>query len=135
VIVTGETVGRWVCEKAGCHWDNTCQAIGWQRDGELVAAVMYDNYTGPSVSMYSRIDCPTKLSRSWYRAIFDYPFNHLKVKAIRAMVSSANKKAQQLDEHVGFKIEAWIEDYFEDGDGIMYVLRPEHCRFIGGQHG
>ena len=61
MIVHGEAVGRWVCEKAGCHWDDTCQALGWVRDGELAAAVMYDNYTGPSISMYARIDCPTKV--------------------------------------------------------------------------
>ena len=130
MIVTGETVGRWVCEKAGCHWDETCQAIGWQRDGVLVAAVMYDNYTGPSISMYSRIDDAKRVTKSWYKAIFDYPFNRLCVKAVRALVSTANEAARRLDEHIGFKVEGVLKDYFSDGDGIMYVMRPQDCRFI-----
>jgi hypothetical protein len=91
---------------------------------------MYDDYTGPSISIHSRCDNPRKVSREFYWAIFNYPFNVLKVKRLTGLVSTANLKAQRLNEHLGFKREALLKDYLPTGDGIIYVMRPENCRFL-----
>ena len=37
---------------------------------------------------------------------------------------------QKLDEHLGFERETVIKDYFPDGDGIVYIMRSENCRFL-----
>ena len=91
---------------------------------------MYDDYTGPSISIHSRCDNPKKVSREFYWAIFHYPFNVLKVKRLTGLVSTANLKAQKLNEHLGFEREALLKDYLPTGDGIIYVMRPENCRFL-----
>ena len=130
MIVQGEFVGRWVCEKAGGQWTDICQAIGEMKDGELVAGLMYDGYTGSSIASHSRCDNPKKVSREFFKAIFDYPFNKLKVKRLTGLVCIANKKAQRVNEHLGFKREAVLADYFPEGDAIVYIMRPEDCRFL-----
>lgn len=130
MIVTGQAVGEWVVAKAGGHWTHLCQAIGWESNGVPVAGIMYDGYTGSSIAMHSRCDDPRKVSREWLWAIFDYPFNKLKVKRVTGVVSTANEKAQKTNEHLGWKRETVISDYFPDGDGIIYIMRPEDCRWL-----
>lgn len=130
MIVQGQAVGEWVCEKAGGQWNSLCQAIGQETDGKFVIGVLYNGYTGSSISIHSRCDIPAKVSREFYWAIFNYPFNVLKVKRLTGLVSTANLKAQKLDEHLGFERETIIKDYFPDGDGIVYIMRPENCRFL-----
>ena len=130
IIVQGQEVGEWVCEKAGGQWNPLCQAIGQVSDGKFVIGVLYNGYTGSSISIHSRCDIPAKVSREFYWAIFNYPFNVLKVKRLTGLVSTANLKAQKLDEHLGFERETVIKDYFPDGDGIVYIMRSENCRFL-----
>lgn len=131
MIVQGEAIGRWVCEQAGGHWTDICQAIGQvDNEGNILVGVMYDGYTGSSIAIHSRCDQPKKVSRDFYKAIFDYPFNKLKVKRLTGLVCITNKKAQKVNEHLGFKREAVLADYFPDGDGIVYIMRPEECRFL-----
>lgn len=131
MIVQGEPIGRWVCETAGGEWTDICQAIGQvDAEGNILVGVMYDGYTGSSIAIHSRCDEPKKVSRDFYKAIFDYPFNKLKVKRLTGLVCITNKKAQKVNEHLGFKREAILADYFPEGDAIVYIMRPEECRFL-----
>lgn len=128
-----ERVGRWVTEKAGGYWVPGSTGIALEHEGELVAGIMYDSYTGASIAMHSRVDDPTRVNRAWLFAIFDYPFNQLGVKRATGLVSSANEKAQQVNEHLGWVRETTLSDYFPDGDGIVYVMRKDNCRWIRGK--
>ena len=131
MIIQGESVGRWVCEKAGGQWNDSCQAIGQvDSEGKIFVGVMYDGYTGASIAIHSRCDEPKRVSRAFYKAIFDYPFNKLKVKRLTGLVCINNKKAQRVNEHLGFKRETILADYFPEGDAIVYIMRPEECRFL-----
>lgn len=91
---------------------------------------MYDGYTGSSIAIHSRCDDPRHVSRKFYWSIFDYPFNVLKVKQLKGLVSTANLKAQKVNEHLGFKREALLKDYFPDGDAIVYSMPKEECRWL-----
>ena len=123
-------MGEWVCQKAGGSWTPICQAIGQVYKGELIAGLMYDGYTGSSIASHSRCDDPRHVSREFYFAIFNYPFNVLKVKQLKGLVSTANLKAQKVNVHLGFRQEALLKDYFQDGDGIVYTMSPEDCRWL-----
>ena len=130
MIVVGDAVGLWVAEAAGCVWTPMTTAVGWEVGGKLIAGIMYDGYTGASIAMHSRVDDPRKVSREWLFAIFDYPFNQLGVKRVSGLVSSANKKAQRVNEHLGWQRETTLADYFPDGDGIVYIMRRSDCRWL-----
>ena len=130
MIVSGEEVGRWVCEKAGGSWTHLCTAIGQMYEGKLIAGIMYDGYTGASIAMHSRCDDPRHVSRKFFWAIFDYPFNKLGLKRVTGIVSTANIKAQETNEHLGWQRETTLADYFPDGDAIIYIMRREDCRWL-----
>lgn len=130
MIAVGEGVGRWVSE--GCHvpYTEVCQAIGCVVDGKLVAGILYDGYTGTSIAMHSRCVNPRVVTREFFWTIFDYPFNQLGVLRVTGLVSTANLAAQRVDEHLGFVEEARLQNYFPDGDGIVYRMFKEDCKWL-----
>ena len=130
MIIQGQEVGEWVSQEAGGAWTHICQAIGQTYNNKIIVGVMYDGYTGSSIAIHSRCDDPRHVSRHFYFAIFDYPFNVLKVKQLKGLVSTANLKAQKVNEHLGFKREALLKDYFPDGDGIVYTMSKNECRWL-----
>lgn len=130
LIVAGEPVVRWVAEAFDGRYYPDYKAVGWMSNGELVAGIMYTDYTGTSISMHSRVVKRSAVNRKWLFAIFDYPFNQLKVKHVRGLVSTANAQAIKTNEHLGWKRETTLADYFPDGDGIVYYMRREDCRWL-----
>lgn len=80
--------------------------------------------------MHSRCDDPKKVTKEFLFAIFDYPFNQLGCKRVTGLVPSDNLRAQEVNEKLGWKRETVLKDYFLDGDGIVYVMRKEDCRWL-----
>ena len=130
MIVQGQEIGEWVCQSATGNWTHLCQAIGEIRSNKIVAGVMYDNYTGASISIHSRIDYPKSVTKEFYWSVFNYPFNKLKVKRLTGLVSIHNLKAQRLNEHLGFEREAILKDFLPDGDAIIYAMWADKCKFL-----
>lgn len=130
IVYDGQVIGPWVVEKAGGCYIPHNTGIAIEDESGLVAGIMYDGYTGASISMHSRVDNAKKVTREWLRQIFDYPFNQLKVKRVTGLVSSANERAIKTNEHLGWKRETTLADYFPDGDGIVYIMRREDCRWL-----
>jgi hypothetical protein len=130
-------VGTWVLEKAGGQWTEDMTAIGEEVDGKLVAGIVYDAFTGASIAMHSRVEDAAKVSRKWLWMIFDYVFNQLKCKRATGIVPSWNIKAQKTNEHLGWKRETTLADYFPGGNAIIYIMRPEDCRWLklGARYG
>lgn len=133
IVYDGERIGRWVTEKAGGTWHAENTGIGIECDGVLVAAIMYDGFTGSSIAMHSRVDDRKKISREWLRQIFDYPFNQLHVRRVSAIVSAANQKAVLINQKLGWILETTLADYFPEADGIVFIMRRENCRWLKGQ--
>lgn len=132
LVFDAERVGRWVVERAGGKWRGHEQAIGLEKDGVLVAGVMYNNWTGVggSVSMHQRIDGKQALTREFVWVCFDYPFNQLKVGCVYGLVEEHNEAALKMDEHLGFKHEARLHGYFPTGDAVLLRMTREECRFL-----
>lgn len=130
MIAVGDGIAQWVCAAAGCEYLPGMPAIGCIVDGVPVAGVVYTDYTGTSIGIHSRCDDPRRVSREFYWAIFDYPFNQLGAKRVRGLVSTANLAAQRVDEHLGFVEEARLPEYFPDADAILYVMKKEDCRWL-----
>lgn len=131
MIVVGDAVAKWVAEAAKVVWTPESRAIGWSVNGTLICGIIYDGFTGTQIAMHSRCDDPRKVSREWLFAIFDYPFRQLGVKRVTGLVSAGNLKAQRVNEHLGCRRETTLADYFPDGDGIVYIMRREDCRWLG----
>lgn len=128
-IVYDDSVSQWVGERLETKFSH-CRAIGYEREGKLIAGVVYDEFNGANVNMHVAAEGTNWLARNYLRAVFGYPFNQLKVKRVTGLVASTNQRALDFDLHLGFTVEAVLKDAHPDGDLIVLVMRPESCRWI-----
>lgn len=108
------------------------QALGLERDGELIAGVLYDGFNGVNVWMHVAGEPGRKwLTRSFLRAAFAYPFIQLGCTRVSGYVEAWNREARRFDEHIGFTKEAVLRGAASDGgDVILYVMRREDCKYV-----
>ena len=108
------------------------KSIGLERDGVLVAAVVYEGFNGANVWMHVAAQPGSRwMTREYLRYCFAYPFNEMGVKRISGYVSASNAQARRLDEHLGFKPEAVLHGAAPDGgDVILYAMWREDCRYL-----
>lgn len=130
-----ERVGRFVSEIMGNDGWSSYQAIGLEEDGELIAGVLFDNYNGASICMHvAAVPGKRWLTREFLWYCFYYPFVELGVKRITGLVPESNLAARRFDEHLGFRLEARLEDAHPDGDVLVYKMTKADCRFLEMKH-
>ena len=108
------------------------KGLGLERDGELVAGVLYEGFNGRNVWMHVAADPSKKwMTREFLRYCFEYPFDELQVDRVSGYVAASNAQARQFDEHLGFKHEATLQGAAADGgDVLIYAMRRDDCRFL-----
>lgn len=109
-----------------------CSAIGWERDGKLTAAVVFDQFYWPSISGHIASDGSRQWAcRGFILAMFDYPFRQLECVRITAPVAEGNDKAIQFLERLGFVREGCLRRALPDGrDRLIYGILKEDCKWI-----
>lgn len=112
------------------------KAIGLERNGVLVAGAVYEGYNGANVWVHLAAEPGARwMTREYLRYCFHYPFNEMGVKRLSGYVDASNQNAIRLNEHLGYRREALLAGAAPDGgDVIIYVMRKEDCRFIGGRY-
>lgn len=131
MITFGEDVARWVAERTGGkYFAGSGQGIGWQKNGNLIAGVLFDNYTGRSVQMHVAAIGKRWMVREYLNFCFRYPFEQLRVEKIIGLVDSTNADALRFDRHLGFTDEAVIADAGRHGDIIILSMTRGQCRFL-----
>lgn len=120
-----------ICKILNYMPSSHAQVIACMEDGVYIAGVVYDGYNGGSIGAHIWIDEGKRPCKEWFAAIFDYPFNRLKVNKIIGQVKGSNDEARTLDEHFGFVKEAEISQYYDDEDSlIIYTMRKDQCRVL-----
>lgn len=126
-------ISKWAQQrmKLGYGWKN-CTTLSLWDDMTILAAVIYEDYTGRGISMHvAAEDGKRWLNRAFLRAAFNYPFNELKVDRVTGLVPDSNEAAKKFDEHLGFIREGRIRGGSEDGsDMIVYGMLRKECRFL-----
>lgn len=107
-------------------------AIGLEEDGELIAGVVFNLYTGPSIMMHVAAEPGRRwLTRDFLYRCFAYPFIQLKCHRVGGLVREDNLDAQRFDEHLGFKREGLVRRGADDGTNlILYGMLKEECRWL-----
>lgn len=114
------------------RFGNDCVALGLEEDGELIAGVVFNWYTGASICMHVAAE-PGKrwLNRDFLYRSFAYPFLQLKCNRITGLVKVDNLDAQRFDEHLGFVKEGIIRQGADDKtDFILYGMLKDECRWL-----
>jgi RimJ/RimL family protein N-acetyltransferase len=134
-LVSPEVV-EWVAKRTHEYGNfGSATGIGVQRNGELIAGVVYNEYNGANINMHvAAVEKSRWLSRTALQFFFGYPFNQLGVKRATALVGEGNTQSRRLVEGLGFRLEARLADAHPSGQLLVYVMRPEWCRWTEVRH-
>ena len=132
VIITGNhDYGRMVSRAAGVVYNpDSDQSIVRVLNGEVLGGVTYQGYTGKSIQMHFAGFKPGWGNREFIWMAFDYPFNQLGCTHVFGQVPESNVRALEIDQKLGFKIVAKIDDVFPDGACYVLALAREDCRWL-----
>lgn len=106
MIVYGqsERVARFVAAGIpGCERGfGECQAIGFERDGDLVAGIVYHNWNPESgvIEISAASTCRNWLSRDSLAEIFGYPFR-IGCRLVVARIAESNARARRIWRSLG----------------------------------
>lgn len=114
------------------RFGDECVAIGLEEDGDLIAGVVYNWYTGPSICMHVAAEPGRRwLNRDFLFRAFAYPFLQLECNRVTGLVRLDNLDAQRFDEHLGFVKEGIIRQGAADKtDFILYGMLRDECRWL-----
>lgn len=128
-----ERVVEWVGQRVDEANFGQAVGIGLEEDGELIAGVVFNLFTGASISMHvAAVPGKRWMTRDYLWRCFAYPFLQLQCNRITGLVRADNLEAQKFDEHLGFKREGLLRRACEDGtDMILYGMLKDECRFLG----
>jgi RimJ/RimL family protein N-acetyltransferase len=132
-IVSGPHVGHWVTEQTngGYHADRS-EAIGLEKDGELIAGTVYEMWNGRSVVCHIAWK---RINKAYLTAVYDYAYNVCNVDKIIGPISSNHTRALKLVTKMGFSEEARIKNAAPDGDIVFMTQTLDKCRFLESRYG
>lgn len=106
-------------------------AIGLEKEGELVAVVVFDNFSACDANMHIASDGSRRwMSKELLLAAFAYPFHQLKLNRVTGLVPAKKAEVVAFDQHLGFVIEGLCRKALPDDDIIILGLLRSQCRFI-----
>lgn len=122
----------WAAERIGVEcFSHDAHAIGLERDGELVAVVVYDRFSPHDCHMHVASDGSKRwLVREFLVACFAYPFIQLGLRRVTGLVPASNAAALKFDKNLGFLVEGYHHQALGDDDLITLGMLRENCRFI-----
>lgn len=124
-------IGNWVYARTGgIFCPEISQAIGLEKDGEIVAATVYEGWNGSVVKGHIAIDSKYGMNKEFLKFNFKYVFDQLKARKLIGMVDSSNTEAMELDRNFGYVEEARIIDGTPTGDLVIFTMTREQCRFL-----
>lgn len=114
-----------------CTFFEDAQAIGVERGGEIVAAVIYEGFTRWDCRIHVASDGSRRwLSRGFLVRVFAYPFLQCGLRRVTALVEEGNLAALKLDLGIGFQVEGRLKDATPEGDMIVLGMTRARCPWI-----
>ncbi len=119
-----ERIGRAVGDGA---W---YEAIGLERRGELVVAVIYTHMTEHDIVMHVAAKPGARwCSHDFLCVAFRYPFAQLGLRRVTGFVPTDNADAIKLNRHIGFTVEGVLRQGSEHGDMLVMGMLSSECRW------
>lgn len=135
VLDQRERVAAWVSGQLSgdARPDPRAYAIGVEEDGELIAGILYDTWSGRNIFMHvAALPGKNWITRELLWHAFNYAFNVAGVDRITGPVRETNMAVRKFDEHLGFAEECRLKGAEEDGsDTVIYCMWKQDCRFLG----
>jgi RimJ/RimL family protein N-acetyltransferase len=123
---------RWIEARVDAKFPKDAVAFGLEKDGEILAAYAYDNYTNHSICMHvAAVEGKNWLTKELLWRSFAYPFLQLNCHRVTALVKENNVQCRKFVENHGFTQEGILRENFPDKSNmIVYGLLKDECRFL-----
>lgn len=109
---------------------NDAYAIGLERAGQLIAVVVFENYSQCDVWMSVAADSTYWANPRFLAAVFSYPFKQLGLRRVTSTVAGKNMKSLEFCKRLGFVLEGTCRNALPDDDLIFLGLLREECRYL-----
>jgi hypothetical protein len=131
VFDQSERIGDWVAEQVGQtgSWGDF-YAMGVERDGALVAGVVFNNYNGRNATAHMAVAKITRLLPLLLAHAAQYAFVHCNLERITALVDTDNKKALRFDSKIGWEEEFLMQRAGQVADLQVFVMWRESCPWL-----
>lgn len=134
-IVTdqGDRIGEWVYGRMGAEWTpRRGTAIGLvDENDEILGGMVVENWNGDNCFLhFAGNDDPRWASPRFAHFCFNYIFNTLGCKRCTGMVESTNTHVRDIDERLGFQVEALLLGAGQGCDILIYRMFKEECKWI-----
>lgn len=134
MIVTDERVARFLSERCGTAFCPPYTTMGIERDGEIVAAALFNQFEGPNVHVSI---AGTSWTAGFVRAVGQYVFGQL--GCLRMTVTTEQEKVADYALRLGGAVEGRMTDWFGEGrDAILIgILRKrwKGCKIAETERG
>lgn len=122
----------WAEKRIGIgHFRTDAKSMGLERDGELVAVVVFDGFSSCDCNMHIASDGTKRwLNKELLLSSFAYPFTQLGLRRVTGLVPAKNDAALAFDQNLGFEFEGRCRHALADDDIIILGMLRENCRFI-----
>lgn len=121
---------REIARSAGHSFDWSVDYVISRAAPQLLGGVIYTNYTGRTVQMHQAGFAPAWPTPQFMFAIYDFPFNFLKVEKIIATVPSTNQRAMRITTKMGFTWVATIPEVVPGGDMVVLSMSRDDCKYF-----
>lgn len=113
-------------------WGEWCEAIGLEEDGELLAVVVYNLYSGADIAMHiAAVPGRRWMTREFLRVAFRYPFVQLGCRRVSGYVPASNADALRFDLHLGFVREGLMREALVTGEDVVVLgMLKRECRWF-----
>ena len=134
VIISGHDVGHWVAAQIGGFYNEaSSQAIGLERDGEIVAGVIYESWNGKSITCHIAIE--RRISAEFLHVTTNYAFVTCGAYKVIAPVESNNHRSVRFVLSIGFVEEGRILNGCPGGDIMFFTLTADRCKYLQERYG
>lgn len=136
-----EALGRWACDRIPwADYSPNMRAVGVADGDDLLCVVTFFSYYAPrtinGAEWYNTVECgifarsPRWAQRRIIKEILSIPFKQFKVRKVRLVIPSTNKRALRFAEGIGFTPEGTLRHEYAKGVHacVLGLLRNEFER-------
>lgn len=132
-----ERLLAWAAGKIGIRaFRDDAQAIGLERNGDLVAVTVFDTFSSRDCYMHVASDGSKHwLTREFLVACFAYPFIQCNLPRVSSPIAESNQAALRFNMKLGFVQEGYHPQAAHDGGAILSMgLLKKSCIFLPMEH-
>jgi len=121
----------WLGDRTGAIGYDMAQAIGLERDGELVAVTGYNQFTDKACHVHFCMETGVVVPKRYLWFVHYYPFIQAGIDVLIAIMPAINEKIIKLAQHLGYS----MRTYLDDAELLVYTMNKNDCKFLGIKHG